>query len=86
MREQMPDPDRLGRRDGHGAQRRTLLEDPHTIECRDEAADRIAQVERALLVQHHRRDRGDRLGHRVDAEERVRLHRQSRLDVAVTTR
>ena len=41
----------------------------------------IVEPELALLVQHHHRDGGDRLGHRVDAEERPRRHRRAGLQV-----
>src|SRR4029077_10644003 len=53
-----------------------------TGERGDEGADRVGELERAFLVEHHRGDRGDWLGHRVDAPQRVRLHRQPGLDVA----
>ena len=65
-----------------GAQRRPGLVDPGVGERRDEPRHRVGQLERALLVEHHRRDRGDRLGHRVDAPERVVGHRQPGLEVA----
>jgi hypothetical protein len=50
------------------------------------ARDRVLELEGALLPQHHRRHRGDRLGHRVDPPDRVALDRQVRLDVAVAAR
>ena len=34
-----------------------------------------------LLLQHHHGDRRDRLGHRVDAEDRARGHRRVRLEI-----
>ena len=37
----------------------------------DEILDGIPELEEAALVEHHRRDRRDGLGHRVDAEDRV---------------
>ena len=37
----------------------------------DEARDLVLELERALLPQHHRRHRRDRLRHRVDAKQRV---------------
>ncbi len=37
--------------------------------------DRLVELELALLPQHHGGDRGDRLGHRINAEDRVGLHR-----------
>ncbi len=45
--------------------------------------DRVGQLKAAFLVQHHGRDRGNRLGHRVDPPQGVRLHRQAGLDVAL---
>ncbi len=33
--------------------------------------DGLVERDAALLEQHHERDRGDRLGHRIDAEDRV---------------
>jgi hypothetical protein len=45
--------------------------------------DRIGQVEGALFEENHRRDRGDRLGHRVDAPQSVDLDRPPGLDVGV---
>jgi len=44
-------------------------------EFRNVFRERIAEQEAALLEQRHRRDRDDRLGHRMDAEDRIRLHR-----------
>ena len=79
----MPDPHRLGGGHGHRPDVRAAGVDPQVGEGRDELADRIGQLERALLVQHHRGHRGDRLGHRVQPPDRVRLHRQAGLDVAL---
>jgi hypothetical protein len=31
-------------------------------------------MERAFFVEHHRRYRGDRLGHRIDSEQRIVIH------------
>src|SRR6476469_8230741 len=42
---------------------------------------RIVEGESMLFVQHHRRDRGDRFGHRVDAEQRALRHRRARLEI-----
>ena len=44
---------------------------------------RIVELPLAFLEQHHHRDAGDRLGHRVDAEDRVLLHRRAALQVAL---
>ena len=46
-------------------------------EGRDVFRDRISDQEPSLLDQHHRRDRNDRLGHRIDAEDRVVTHRRA---------
>ena len=54
-----------------------------SLEGRDELRHRVEERERALLVEHHRRDRRDRLGHRVDAPDRVGLDRQAGLGVAL---
>ena len=51
---------------------------PRVREGRDEARDRVLELERALLPQHHRRHRRDRLGHRVDAPQRVVVDRRRR--------
>ena len=52
--------------------------DARARRTRDEACDRVLELERALLVQHHRRHRGDRLGHRVDAPAGCRARRAGR--------
>ena len=38
--------------------------------------DRLVERDLALLDQHHERDRGDRLAHRIDAEDGVVLDRR----------
>ena len=48
----------------------------------DEAGDGIVELEAALLVERHQRHRDDRLGHRVDAEDRVGGHRLAGGDVS----
>ena len=45
--------------------------DLHVGEGGDVFRDRIGDEKPPLLDQHHRRDRNDRLGHRIDAEDRV---------------
>ncbi len=47
----------------------------------DVAADRVVELEVALFIEHHQRDRGDRLGHRIDAEDGVVGHRLAALQV-----
>ena len=81
--EQVPDPDRLGLRFEHRAHERARSVHRRVGELGDERADRLLQGERALLVQHHRGDRRDRLAHREHPHDRVVLERQSCLDVAL---
>src|SRR5262249_25513068 len=57
------------------------LPDLEITPLRDEAADRIGKREKAALVQRQQRDAGDRLGHRVDAPDRVFFDRQRPLQV-----
>jgi len=45
---------------------------------RDEFCDRICQQEMPVLQQHHDADRHDRLGHGIDAEDRIVGHWRSR--------
>jgi len=71
---------------GHRRQSRTALVDAHVGEGRDQRADRILELERAFLQEHHRRDRRDRLRHRVDAPHRVELDRQPRFPVTLAAR
>ncbi len=80
--EQVPDPHRLGGRDRERVLVRAAGVDAQVGEGRDELADRVGQLQRALLVQHHRGDRGDRLGHREDAPEGVGFDRETFLAVA----
>jgi hypothetical protein len=51
-------------------------------ETRDVPGDRLVQRELALIDQHHRHERGDRLGHRIDSKQRVRRHRRLGRDIA----
>ena len=50
------------------------------------ARHRIVEVEPPLLEQHHHGDRRDRLGHRVDAEERALAHRRARCQILIADR
>ena len=84
--QQVLDRHRRGGRHRDQFGRRPPEVDPHVRECRHEVADRIRQLEGALLVKHHGRYRGDRLGHRVDAEERVRLDGKPCLHVTPAVR
>ena len=47
----------------------------------DVAPHRIEQLEHPAFVELHDRDRGDRLGHRVDAEDGVVGHREVTLTI-----
>ena len=46
----------------------------HVLEGRQEFGDGIGELDDAIFDQHHRRYRGKRLGHRVNAENRIELH------------
>ena len=48
---------------------------------RDVVGNRIIELEAPLLIQGHRRHRNYRLAHRVDAKQRVVLHRCAGLEV-----
>ena len=76
--QQVPDAHRLGGRHGHRRLRRPAAVDALVAERLDVAVQRVLQLEGALLVEHHRRHRRDRLGHRVDAPQRVALDRRRR--------
>ena len=76
VRQQVADRDRPRRRArgerGVGAGRHL-----HVLERRDIFADRIVEVQLAVLDQHHRGHAGDRLGHGVDTPQRVGPRRRS---------
>jgi hypothetical protein len=57
------------------------LVDAEIAPLRDIAMHRIVERDAAFLDQHHQRDAGERLGHGVDAEDRVFLQRAVALDV-----
>ena len=63
--------------DGHRPGRRHALagfvQHRHAGELRNELRDRVVERDRAFLDENHHRDAGERLGHRVDAEDVVRL-------------
>ena len=46
----------------------------HVFEGRQEFGDGIGELDDAVFDQHHRRHRGKRLGHGVNAEDRIELH------------
>ena len=72
----------------HGLIERTLGILQHTgiLELRRPFRDGIVELELALLHQHQGGERRHWLGHRGDAEERVALHGQLLLDVALAER
>ncbi len=84
VREQVFDCDRRAgghdNRSGSGPS----LEHLHTLEGREVLRHRIVQLDPALFVQRHDGHTGDDLGHRVDAEDRVLLHRHLPGDVTLT--
>jgi hypothetical protein len=84
--EQVPHEHRLGGRDGDRRRGHPHAVDAQVAEGGDELRHRVEERKRPLLVEHHRRDRRDRLGHRVDAPDRVGLHRQPGLRVAMAAR
>ncbi len=84
VRQQMPHPDRRDRRDGDRCGGRAPVEHPGRRERRNPPADFVGQLERTLLPQHHRGDRRDRLGHRVDPPQRVVAHRRAGVQVQHT--
>ena len=57
------------------------VSDPHVGKFRQEAGDRVVELEAALLVEHHHRHRGQRLRHRVDARDGVGGERRVAGDV-----
>ncbi len=83
VRQEVPDPHRFGEGLRHGFEGRPGSVDTGIAVRRDELRDRILQLERTLLVQHHRRDGRDRLGHRVHPHDRVVDPGEAVLAVAV---
>ncbi len=70
---------------GLGAERRDAADiDAEVLPLRDVLVHRLVDRDAPLLHQHHERDRGDRLGHRVDAEDGVVLDRRLALDIGKT--
>ena len=63
------------------AEPRPLAGHDDVLEFGDELGDGIVELEAALFVKHHHRDRGDGLRHRVDAKERSLGHRRARLEI-----
>ena len=57
--------------------------DAQLLEGGDVTRHRMVELEVAFFVKHHQRKAGDWLRHRIDAEDRVALHRQPALTVAI---
>ena len=57
--------------------------DPELLPGGNVGGDGVVEADQALLDQHHQSHRGDRLGHRIDAQDRVLAHRLVALDVHV---
>ncbi len=66
-------------RAGLGHERAIGLHHLGCHERRNELANGVLELECAFFVQQHQRGRDDRLGHRVDAKDRVVGHRRHRL-------
>ena len=62
------------------------LVDAEIAPLRDVAVHGIVERDAAFLDQHHQREAGERLGHRIDAEDRVFLQRPVALDVHAAER
>src|SRR6516162_2405615 len=58
------------------------FEDLRCREFRQDVADRLVELQFALLDELHRRDRGHRLGHRSNAKDRVGRAAQHCIDLA----
>ena len=58
----------------------------HVAQLGDHAMDRVVELEIRLLIERHQRDRGNRLRHRVDAEDRVLTHRLAAFGIHLTNR
>ena len=80
--QQVPHTHLFALRFGERRQRRPATEHLRLAERRDEFAHFVGELQLALLDEHHAGDRGDRLGHRVDAIHRVCGDRERVLDVA----
>ncbi len=74
MGQQMADRHRLVEVD-EGNVRPIFDRDLQTLELGYELRHRVKELEVALLVEHHQRDAGHRLGHRVETEDRIGAHR-----------
>ena len=57
------------------------LVDAEIAEGRDEAGDVVVEIDQPFFHQHQQGHAGDRLGHRVDAEDGVLADRRAALDI-----
>ena len=64
--------------------RRAAGPDLHILQRRQILRHRIIQIQPPLLDQHQHRDARDDLRHRIHAADRIALHRQLPLHVAIT--
>ena len=81
MPQQVDDQHRPRRRPGQEGRRGAGLEDAEVLPFRNVFVDGLVERDAAFLDQHHEGDRGDRLGHRIDAEDGVVLDRRLALEV-----
>jgi hypothetical protein len=81
--EQILDQNRPLRRMGSIQRPGRIVKYPHVGEFRQPAHDRIAQCQFALVDQAHQGGDRHRLTHRRDPKQRVALHRQPGIDIAV---
>ena len=79
--QQVDDQHRPRRRPGQECRRRAGLEHAEVFPFRDVFVDGLVERDAAFLEQHHEGHAGDRLGHRIDAEDGVVLDRHLALDV-----
>ena len=79
--QQIHDQHRPRRRPGQEGRRGAGDEDAEILPFRDVFVDRLVERDAAFLEQHHERHRGDRLGHRIDAEDGVVPDRHLALEI-----
>ena len=86
MTENMLHCDGRGRAAGHHLLTCPFL--PHTLLAprRNEPVDRVGQLKTPLLPQHHQSNRGNRLGHGINAENRIVAHALIALSIHQTHR
>ena len=83
MAQQVDHLHRPGDRLGQEAAGDPGAEDAEVRPFGNEAVNRVVERDLAFLDQHHEGDRGDRLGHRIDAEDGVGLAGQAPGQVAL---